>query len=470
MGCGRRVAGQRAMDGTARIAWWARRQACVRLLVWAAMVLAAAWAATPATLARSVAPPRAERLNPTPTPSGAEAAYPLNHVLDGESTTTGTPPANFDFEAASTSTGTPPANSTFAAAATETGTPPSNGDFEATPDFTGWTTSGTVSIQTDMPHGRYATLGLNAVLTSSAVTVDAAATSFLFEFGSLTGSTTTQVKVFALSGAGYSTETLLGEFKCAACAGWETALLDATAYQGQSVKLKFQRLGGDAGIDRVRQGAGLPSWMTAGAVTRANEADGNAFAALSEAGTLTSSAFTVASDAQGLTLRLKGLTTGSDQYKVFLLSGPTYGTNTQLGFTTAADTWTTLRYDAGGWLGQSVKLKVQHYLGRVAVDDAGVQQIDLPSWTVTADTTRVTGGPSGAYARTNGQLTSGAVTLAADVQQLSVAHKGDAAGSSFYLELLRGADFSQVVDLSGNVIGDQTQWKTLKVGVSARSR
>jgi hypothetical protein len=169
-----------------------------------------------------------------------------------------------------------------------------------------------------------------------------------------------------------------------------------------------------------------------------------------------------------VTLKLKGLTTGADQYKVYLLSGTNFATSTQLAFTDAADSWTTQRYNACSWLGQQVKLKVERFLGTVGVDDVGLQSIDLPSWTITGNTTRQTGGPTGAYARTDGQLTSAAFSLPADAQQLSVAYKGDSAGAQFYLELLRGADFSQVVDLNNGstIVADTSQWKTFKAGVS----
>jgi hypothetical protein len=270
----------------------------------------------------------ATRTNPSPTASGAEAAYPLNHALDATGGPTGTPPANYDFETAPTAVGTSPQNYDF-----------------ATGDFTGWTTVGSPTIASDGPQGSYASLGSGASVTTAAFTVDVTA--------------------------------------------------------------------------------------------------------------------------QVLTLKLKGLTTGSDQYKVSLLSGSGFATSTQLAFTTANDAWETQRYNAASWLGQPVKLKVERFLGTVGVDDVGLQSIDLPSWTVTGNPTRLTGGPTGAYVRTDGQLTSAAFTLATDAQQLSVAYKGDTAGAQFYLELLRGADFSQVVDLAGGtIVADQTRWKTSKAGVS----
>lgn len=90
-----------------------------------------------------------------PTPSGAKPAYPLNHVLDANPQPVGTPPANYNFETAGYYVGTPPTNADLSAAITTTGTPPTNHDF-ATGNLTGWTASGTVTIQSDATHGSYA--------------------------------------------------------------------------------------------------------------------------------------------------------------------------------------------------------------------------------------------------------------------------------------------------------------------------
>src|SRR5262249_18585675 len=153
----------------------------------------------------------------------------------------------------------------------------------------------------------------------------------------------------------------------------------------------------------------------------------------------------------------------ADQYTVSVLSGAGFATSTQVLSGTADDAaWQTVTFNISSWAGQSIKLKAAQVTGQVGGDDAGLMAVTIPSWSVTGTTTLPTGGPTGKYARTNGNLTSSAFTLAADVQQLKLDYKGDGAGASFYLELLRGVDFSTVVDLAGNVAQDTTQWKTLK--------
>lgn len=131
-----------------------------------------------------------------PVASLADPAYPLNHTFDADVLAVGTPPANSDFEAAAYTVGTPPANHNLEAAAQDAGTPPTNHDFEAG-SFTGWTTSGTTSIQSDTPHGYYAKLQASGTIISSTFTVDSTAQSFAFDMGYLSTSGYSWVNRFA---------------------------------------------------------------------------------------------------------------------------------------------------------------------------------------------------------------------------------------------------------------------------------
>jgi YD repeat-containing protein len=433
-------------------------------------ILTALFVAGPAPrlVAKGHQPARVERLNAAPTPSGAEAAYPLNHTFDATGGTAGTPPANHDFEAAGSSGGgTPPANHDFSTAPIDAGVPTNNG-FES--DFTGWTTAGTTTIQMDTPHGKYAALGSGGAATSSAFAVGAEAQAFAFDVGYLTTSGYSGVKVYALTGTDFTTSTLLGDRYCLACNRWERITLNAVAYRGQTVKLKLERYLGDVSVDAVVAQVVVPSWTVEGTFARVTEADGNAYARLETGGKLTTAAFTVGSGVQNASVRVRGLSTGADQWYVSVLSGPTFATSTQVAVQASdePDAWRTVSFGVAQWAGQQVKLEVRRQLGTVGLDDAGVQGVSIPNWTTSGTTTLLTGGPTGKYVRTDGQLTSSAFTLAAAVQQLSLAYKGDSAGALFYVELLRGADFSQVVDLGGGQIpADQTQWKTFKAGVQA---
>jgi len=87
----------------------------------------------------------------------------------------------------------------------------------------------------------------------------------------------------------------------------------------------------------------------------------------------------VASDAQYGTIAAKGMTTGSDQFTVKVLSGGSYATETTV-YTSigAADSWTTLRFNLVSWQGQSIKLKVTRTVGSIAIDDLALQTIDVP--------------------------------------------------------------------------------------------
>src|SRR5579884_1559864 len=177
---------------------------------------------------RVVARQAASFNGPPASTSGADPAYPLNHTLDGNVVQFGAP-TNDDFEAAPQSVGTAPSNSDFSsapagvgaqpanddlqAAAGSVGTPPTNNTF-STGDFTGWTTSGGASIQSDTPHGYYADLpNSGGSVISSAFTVDASAQSLTFDFGELaTQYGYSWLKVYFLSGSGYGTQTAMGDF------------------------------------------------------------------------------------------------------------------------------------------------------------------------------------------------------------------------------------------------------------------
>jgi RHS repeat-associated protein len=429
------------------------------------------------TLGKGAVSRVATRVNTTPTPSGADLAYPLNHTFDADGRVAGAPPANYNVEAASSTTGTPPQNYDFTTAGGNVGAPPQNNDFE-TGNFTGWTTTGSPIIQTDTPHGKYAQFGGGASLTTGAFTVDAAAQTFTFEAGYF--ASTNYLRVYVLTGTNYSTQTLLDTFTCYSCNLWRTETLGAISYRGQSVKLKFEQYYyGSFGIDAVRMATSLAGWEFANPndVQRLTEADGNAYAKITN-GSLTSSAFTIDSTAQFITMRIRGMTSNSDAYHLYVLSGTGFGTSTQVAYLkVVGDTWETTQVNVGAWQGQQVKVQVSLAAYTIAVDDIGVQRVEVPQWSVTGTTTPaanqtaganasvVAGGPTGSYVRTNGTLTTPAFTLASDVQQLSVAYKGEGSLPTFVLELLRGAGFSQVVSLTGDIFADTAQWKTAKVGV-----
>ena len=148
---------------------WLGRRALKRLGVFIAVVLVAqSVQQSPSHTGATVRiDPSTTRLADGPAPSGADPAYPLNHTLDGKTADLGHV-ANSDFEKPSVPVGTPPSNSGFETSPADAPAVP-NGDFE-TGDFTGWTTTGTPSIQTDPSRGYWARVP-SGTLTTSALDV-----------------------------------------------------------------------------------------------------------------------------------------------------------------------------------------------------------------------------------------------------------------------------------------------------------
>jgi len=319
-----------------------------------------------------------------PVASLADPAYPLNHTFDADVLAVGTPPANSDFEAASYNVGTPPANHNLESAAQDAGTPPTNHDFE-TGSFTGWTTSGTTSIQSDTPHGYYAKLGNNGTIITSAFTVDGTAQSFAFDVGYLSTSGYSWVKVYALPGPNYDTPVLLKDIYCNNCGYWVRYALNASSYVGQSIKLKFYEYWGDVGIDAASEQIVFPNFTQTGSPQRITEAGGNVYAYLDSA-TLTTAAYTVDSTAQFGRTRIYGVDSlNRSQYKIWVLSGAGFGTSTLVALGYATYGWQTVAFNVSSWQTQQIKVKVEEVAYKIGADDFGVQWVDVPSWAVTAN-------------------------------------------------------------------------------------
>jgi RHS repeat-associated protein len=402
-----------------------------------------------------------------PLASGANPLYPANHTFDAiPPQPVGTPPANHSFESPGYPVGVPPTNHDLQTAPTPTGTPPTNYDF-ATGDFTGWMTVGTVSMASDAAHGSYAQLtGIGPTLTTSPFTVDASAQTFAAQIGFLAASGTNRVEIEVLSGTDYATATEIGDFSCSSCGAWHPRSMSAAPWLGQSVKLRFASKGGTIGIDAVQTELTFPGYALSGPVSRITEPDGNAFARLDKQGALTTAAFTVDSAAQFVALKSLDQSSLGGQFFVYVHSGPDFATETKvLTITNAPETWTNHKVNTSQWQGQAIKLKVQWQYAAFGVDDLGTQSVEIPDWEVTKDAWIENGGPSGFAVSTNGDLTSQPFTIAPDAQHLTLDYKS-AANSFFYVELLRGSDFSQVVDLHGGTsITGTSAWQTLKLGI-----
>jgi hypothetical protein len=170
---------------------------------------------------------------------------------------------------------------------------------------------------------------------------------------------------------------------------------------------------------------------------------------------------------------MKGLSAGSDQVNVHVLSGPTFATSTLVLtiFTGLPDaSWTTYHFNVVNWRNTNIKVKITRLTGTVGVDDVGPQRLDIAGWTPSADAVFVAGSPSGSAVQTSGTLTSDEFTLPEDVQNLSPRYQVATSGTGLTAELLYGTDFGSTMDLNGGSLGGATGvWHTFKANVAARA-
>jgi hypothetical protein len=253
-----------------------------------------------------------------------------------------------------------------------------------------WNPVNSPTIETTTgPDGNWAKLATsNATITSAAFTVDSAAQTLTFDLGYLSSSVSLSLYVATAPSytmPGTATKNLI----CSPCTShWEVGAFDLSPYRGQSIKIKFLRVNGTIGLDRIRPQVVLPGYDTTGLSERWSES-GDTFAAFS--GTdLISPAFTVDSSMQLLTIRLRGLSTLSDQAQLYVLSGPTFATSTALN-PVFGDSWTTLTFDPNAWKGSQIKFKLHRITGTIGLDDLGVGRIEFPNWSTTGTPSRVTG-------------------------------------------------------------------------------
>ena len=103
----------------------------------------------------------------------------------------------------------------------------------------------------------------------------------------------------------------------------------------------------------------LTGWTVTGTITAESggPAGSSYYAKMTNGSTLTSSAFTVPSNAQTLTFD-RTFITGSSGITVKVAPGPTYSTWTQVYIESSGSTqpWTTKSFNVSQWQGQSIKL------------------------------------------------------------------------------------------------------------------
>ncbi len=399
-----------------------------------------------------------------PTLSDAEPAYPLNHTFDGKTEALASA-SNADFEAASEEVGTPRENFDLEDDPVTQDTP-SNADFE-TGTFSGWTITSDPSIQTDNGDD-WAKLGSSDTLTSSALDIDSDAQAIVYNVNYVTTSSYSWVRVYALSGTGFSTSTLLKDDSCYQCGYWSTSYVDVSAYQDQQIKLKFSRYSGEVGVDDVSIQEVFPGHVLAGNFRREVDGQGDHYVSISTSITVTTEAFAVDEMAQQGSVQIKG-TGGSPQYRIKVAVGPNYSTYTdvKIGYASTS-AWEDVRFDISPYLGEDIKVRVTQITGTIHADDIGVQLEEIPDWSVPASAERISDGAGGHYVSTNGNLISGAVEVADDAQNISLRVRSKTSSSEyFFVEVLTGTSFETVDQLDYTSIG--STWTTLTYGIGAHT-
>ncbi|MEZ4869236.1 MAG: polymorphic toxin-type HINT domain-containing protein [Caldilineaceae bacterium] len=407
-----------------------------------------------------------------PTPSGAKPAYPPNHILDTDEHAVGVPPANYDLESAGYGIGTPPANYDFSVPGYEVGPLPNNPSFE-TGNFTGWSISGNVTLQSDANSGQHwARLSGPGELISDPIVIPANVQQVVFDLNHLGG--TSSVEVHVLSGLTYAVETNIMKVVCPSCDVWGSVASNVTPYQGQSIKLKIKQflpVPAKVDVDNFRFNVLAPDYIIEDKVSLVTENNGNVYARLpGDRAAVTTAPFLVDPNAHISTVKLMGLTAGSDQYRIELLSGATFEAIKNLQQGTVENSWTSFDLNLADWTNQQIRLRISSFYrqGAVGVDDIGLQEVSVPGWSVTNDTTIENDGHAGNgthYIATNGILISAPFTLAADAQQLSLLYSGRDAANQFNVKLLRKADPDVEVMLAPAIPNEPTTWKTLKISL-----
>jgi hypothetical protein len=258
-----------------------------------------------------------------------------------------------------------------------------------------WSATGQTSRQTETGGNGYARLDSHGVITSAAFTLDSHAQSVTLRAETVGNvNFTGQFSLYLLSGSGYTTSTQLA-LGVSTTASWQTFHYSIATFAGQSVKLQVKEATYSVGIDDVGlQHQDIPNWGISGNPVGGQANDTSLVTgtptgqAVRTNGTLTSSAFTLASGAQQLSLLYKGDSAG-DSFNVTLLSGTGYSTVTDLnggGAISPPDqtTWETFKASVASFAGQSVKLQLVGYYGWHQFDNAGLQERLLPGWTVLA--------------------------------------------------------------------------------------
>jgi RHS repeat-associated protein len=394
------------------------------------------------------------RLASAPAPSGADRSYPANHTFDGTNQTALEVP-NGDFEAPSEGLGGP---TNFDLEQTAISDGPTNGDFESG-TFQNWTVVGTPSLENDATHGYWTKFTSSSQnLTSEEISVSTTAQAVVYDIGYLNPTHYSGLYVYVLSGPDFATSTVIKTDYCYKCASaWKTSSVDVSAYRGQTVKLQFKVQGQPVGLDRVSIQEAFPGFETSagGQITRNQDPDGNDYATLSS-GSFTSPAFTVDQVAQQASVRVKATNT-SGEYRIRVATGPSFSSYSLLKFGAPTTDWSTISFDVSDYQGQEIKVRVDR-LGTISFDDIGLLKTEVPEWSVSGHTNVQHEIDGNSFVATRGSLVSAPLEIPENADNFSFRTRGVGASSTYYTEILRGPDFSTVVQLKYDTM--PTEWTT----------
>jgi hypothetical protein len=193
---------------------------------------------------------------------------------------------------------------------------------------------------------------------------------------------------------------------------------------------------------------GFTDWTLTGSPSIQSGGPGGNYTQLGPGHKALSSAFTLDTRAQIVTLNVAAVNTGTFQWKLNVYSGPTFATKTTKFYTscpTTCTTWSAYSLDVMAWapLGQPIKIELERFLGDLKVDDVGVGQEILAGWTPTAGdkVSLPTGGPTGAYGKTSTTIISSAFTVDAEGQNAEVDLRVESASGSYGIHVLSGTGY-----------------------------
>ena len=197
------------------------------------------------------------------------------------------------------------------------------------------------------------------------------------------------------------------------------------------------------------------SWTLTGSPTISSDQTRGYWASLGSGHAITSSAIAVPSSAQALAYQVGYLTTNNYSWvKVYVLSGPTFGTSTLVkdDYCFACGTWSTNTVDLGAYRGQTIKISFSQYFGTIGINDVKVQEI-FPGFEVSGTYFRaLTGTDAFAWLGDGGSLTTAQpFAVHQDAQSGTVEMKGNIASSQYQIQIATGPTFSTYTTVASGI-------------------